>query len=90
MPFSGAVDPEPAVAAHDGDRVSGMARVRTLALLWQIVEIECSAADERPGHVRAAVGCFVSTVGRDEAVIRECIRNQEKENARLEQLNLWR
>ena len=37
-----------------------------------------------------ARGYFVSTVGRDEAVIREYIRNQEKEDARLEQLNLWR
>jgi len=37
-----------------------------------------------------ARGYFVSTVGRDEAVIREYIRNQEKEDQRLEQLNLWR
>ena len=33
---------------------------------------------------------FVSTVGRDEEVIRNCIRNQEKEDVRLEQLGLWR
>ncbi len=37
-----------------------------------------------------ARGYFVSTVGRDEAVIRDYIRNQEKEDQRLEQLNLWR
>jgi putative transposase len=37
-----------------------------------------------------ARGYFVSTVGRDEAVIREYIQNQEAEDARLEQLNLWR
>ena len=37
-----------------------------------------------------ARGYFVSTVGRDEEVIREYIRNQELEDARLEQLNLWR
>ena len=37
-----------------------------------------------------ARGYFVSTVGRDEATIREYIRNQEKEDERLEQLNLWR
>ena len=37
-----------------------------------------------------ARGYFVSTVGRDETVIREYIRNQEQEDARLEQLNLWR
>jgi putative transposase len=32
----------------------------------------------------------VSTVGRDERVIREYIRNQEEEDQRLDQLNLWR
>ncbi|WP_442755785.1 IS200/IS605 family transposase [Methylocystis sp. JAN1] len=37
-----------------------------------------------------ARGNFVSTVGRDEEVIREYIRNQEQADARLEQLNLWR
>ncbi|HMN20836.1 MAG TPA: IS200/IS605 family transposase [Ottowia sp.] len=37
-----------------------------------------------------ARGYFVSTVGRDEAVIRECIRKQEGEDQRLEQLGLWR
>ena len=35
-----------------------------------------------------ARGYFVSTVGRDEAVIREYIRNQEKEDKRLDQLPL--
>ena len=35
-----------------------------------------------------ARGYFVSTVGRDEATIREYIRNQEQEYTRLEQLNL--
>jgi len=37
-----------------------------------------------------ARGYFVSTVGRDEAAIRDSIRNQEKEDARLDQLGLWR
>jgi putative transposase len=37
-----------------------------------------------------ARGYFVSTVGRDEAVIREYIKNQEEEDERLDQLNLWR
>ena len=37
-----------------------------------------------------ARGYFVSTVGRDEAAIREYIKSQEKEDQRLEQLNLWR
>ena len=33
---------------------------------------------------------FCSTVGRDEKAIREYIQNQEKEDQRLEQLNLWK
>jgi len=37
-----------------------------------------------------ARGYFVSTVGRDEAVIREYIKRQEQEDNRLEQMNLWR
>jgi len=37
-----------------------------------------------------ARGFFVSTVGRDEAVIREYIQNQEAEDHRLQQLSLWR
>lgn len=37
-----------------------------------------------------ARGYFVSTVGRDEAVIREDSKKQEKEGERLEQLGLWR
>jgi putative transposase len=35
-------------------------------------------------------GYFVSTVGRDEELIREYIRHQEEEDKRLEQINLWR
>ena len=35
-----------------------------------------------------ARGYFVSTVGRDEGVIRRYIRNQEAEDKRVEQLNL--
>jgi putative transposase len=37
-----------------------------------------------------AKGCFVSTVGRDETVIREYIKKQEAEDVRLDQLSLWR
>jgi putative transposase len=36
-----------------------------------------------------ARGYFVSTVGRDETVIRNYIKNQEAEDARLDQLALW-
>ena len=37
-----------------------------------------------------ARGYFVSTVGRDEAAIRESIRTQEAEDQRSDQLALWR
>jgi len=37
-----------------------------------------------------ARGYFVSTVGRDEEVIREYIRHQEEEDKRIDQMNLWR
>jgi putative transposase len=37
-----------------------------------------------------ARGYFVSTVGRDEEVIRNYIRNQEKEDEKLDQLGLWK
>lgn len=36
-----------------------------------------------------ARGYFVTTVGRDEAVIREYIKNQELEDQRQDQLRLW-
>lgn len=37
-----------------------------------------------------ARGYFVSTVGRDETVVREYIRQQEETDQRLDQMNLWR
>ena len=37
-----------------------------------------------------ARGYFVSTVGRDEAVVQEYIKKQEQEDERLDQLGLWR
>ena len=37
-----------------------------------------------------ARGYFVSTVGRDEELIRNYIREQEREDERLDQLMLWR
>ena len=36
-----------------------------------------------------ARGYFVSTMGRDEAMIRDYIRHQEQEDQRLDQLNIW-
>ena len=40
------------------------------------------------GHHFWARGFFVTTVGRDEAIIREYIRNQEREDRRQDQLKL--
>ena len=37
-----------------------------------------------------ARGYFVSTVGRDEGVIREYIRRQEEADIRLDQMHLWK
>ena len=37
-----------------------------------------------------ARGYFVSTVGRDEATVRDYIRRQEEEDKRLDELDLWR
>ena len=42
------------------------------------------------GQHFGARGYFVSTVGRDETVIREYIQNQEQEDQRLDNLDLWR
>ncbi len=39
-------------------------------------------------HFRAR-GYFVSTVGRDETIIREYIGHQEQEDQRIDQLSLW-
>lgn len=50
--------------------------------------IYCESARNFSGQSFWARGYFVSTVGRDEAVIREYIRNQEKKDQRLEQLKL--
>ena len=41
------------------------------------------------GHHFWARGYYVSTVGKDEATVREYIRTQEAEDRRLDQLGLW-
>jgi hypothetical protein len=41
------------------------------------------------GHHCWARGYYVSTVGRDEAVIRESIRTHEAEDRRLDHMDLW-
>ena len=40
------------------------------------------------GHHFWARGYYVSTVGRDENVVREYIRNQEQEDVRMDQMDL--
>jgi len=42
------------------------------------------------GHSFWARGCYVSTVGRDEETIRKYIQQQEKEDQRPEQLELFK
>ncbi len=37
-----------------------------------------------------ARGYFVSTVGRDETVVREYIHHQEEEDKRVDQLKMWK
>ena len=46
-------------------------------------EVFRKLAEHRESRIEA-------TVGRDETVIRDYIKNQEKEDQRLDQLNLWR
>ena len=41
------------------------------------------------GHSFWARGYYVSTVGRDEAAIREYIKRQEEEDRKLDQMNLF-
>ncbi|MGA8129073.1 MAG: transposase, partial [Syntrophobacteraceae bacterium] len=41
------------------------------------------------GHNFWAKGYFVSTVGRDEKIIREYIKKQEAEGKRLDQLQMF-
>ncbi len=42
------------------------------------------------GEVFWARGFLVSTVGREESVVREYIRTQEEEDKRLDQLEMWK
>jgi len=72
---------------HSVSQVVGFIKGKSAIDLARVyAERKCNFADQ---HFWAR-GYFVSTVGRDEAVIREYIRNQEKEDERLDQLGLWR
>ena len=59
-----------------------------------MINRDCQTEDELRRHYVGqsfwARGYFVSTVGRDEAEVREYIRDQEQEDKRLDQLNMWR
>jgi hypothetical protein len=41
------------------------------------------------GPALLGTGYFVSTVGRDEAMVRDYIRRREEEDKRLDELDLW-
>jgi putative transposase len=56
--------------------------------LVERLEVPAPARRAR-GYTSWARGYFVSTVGRDEATIREYIQNQEQDDQRLEQLSPW-
>ena len=43
-----------------------------------------------PKYSVSSVVGFIKTVGRDEATIRDYIRNQEQEDKRMDQLNMWK
>jgi len=53
--------------------------------IWLGSMDEAAAAISQGQHFWAR-GYFVSTVGRDEALIREYIKNQEREDQRLDQV----
>ena len=52
------------------------------------VQIPCGVYPEVPQ--KDAVRGVAAALGRDETVIRDYIRNQEQEDKRLDQMNLWR
>jgi len=53
-----------------------------------IARVWCGQKKNFTGHSFWARGYYVSTVGRDEAAVREYIKQQEAEDKRLEQLKL--
>lgn len=68
-------------------RWSGAAPFSSRCLAWTLTVYGERKRNFVGQHIWAR-GYFVSTVGRDKAVIREYIRNQEKEDERLDQLGL--
>jgi putative transposase len=54
-----------------------------------IARVFCGRRQNFTGQHFWARGYYVSTVGKDEAVVRKYIQNQQKEDDRLDQLNLF-
>jgi putative transposase len=77
------------------DHVHMMISIPPKYVVWQVIGFHLARVygeDRRyfVGQCFWARGYSVSTVGRDEEVIRNYIRNQEQEDQSLEQMNLWR
>ena len=70
--------------------VSARALWYTLSRCWAGCITNTHSWRRSPDSAFADDSYFVSTVGGDEAVIREDIRPQEEEDTRLEQMKLWR
>jgi hypothetical protein len=63
----------------------------TSASLLRLETHDTIFGESLPGFFsNCARGYFGSTVGRDEAVIRDYIRTQEQEDKRIDQLDMWR
>ena len=58
-------------------------------LLIHIARVFQGRKRDFTGHNFWAKGYFVSTVGRDEKIIREYIKKQEAEDKRLDQLQMF-
>ena len=78
---------------HDDDRAENYAREPLGAGRSVSIHLARVYGERKRNFVGQsfwARGYFVNTVGRDETMIREYIRKQEKEDWRLAKLNLWR
>lgn len=87
---------------QDAIHVGGWISLFTLHAIWPFLWIWATlyrpdrgyGVNPQTDHVQAAGAIRASriewTVGRDETVMREYIRHQEREDQRLDQLNLWR
>ena len=71
-------------------RICGLAALQEPSIDTLLVRASACYSKDFAGQHIWACGYFVSTVGRDEEVIREYSRRQEEEDARLDQLNLWK